>query len=1163
MASRITTSFIKKATTKSTIVALLFILLPISAVIAATYSSGTYNAGYYNTGASPADTVKPTISITAPSANASISGSAVTLSATATDNVGVAGVQFKLDGANIGSEDTTSPYSISWNSTTATDGNHTITAVARDAASNTATSTGVAINIDNNPPTRSNGAPSGSLNAGTTSTTISLTTNETATCKYTTAVNTAYASMTNSMTAGTSNFHSATVSGLTNGGTYNYYVRCSDTRGNANTNDYAISFGVNTPANTAPRVNAGTDKSITLPTTSTTLTGSATDDDGSISSYQWTVVSAPTGASPSISSPTSASTNVTGLSVVGSYVFKLTAKDNLLAVGADDVSVIVSNVVDTTAPTVSITAPTANSTVAGDLTISATATDNVGVAGVQFKLDGGNLGNEDTSSPFSIVWNSANATDGTHTITATARDAAGNTTTSSAVTITIKNTVVVDTTAPTVSITTPSNNSVVGGTVAVTATATDNVGVVGVQFKLDGNNLGSEDLTSPYTVSWTTANGTQGTHTITAIARDAANNTKTSSAVSVTVDNTAPVITTLSPGSSLPAGTTSTTLSVSTNETAACRYNNTDIAYSSMTKNLATSNGTTHTAVLTGLVDSTSYSYYVRCSDGVNNVNSSGQLVSFSVQTPVATDTTAPSISSGSPSGTLAAGTTSDTLSVSTDEVAVCRYSTSAGVSYASMTGVFSSTNSTQHQTTISGLSDGTSYNYYVRCIDDSNNATTSDYEVTFAVGESDSGGGGGGGSSSPTIYISAGADQDVFLPTTTMLLTGTAAVSDDTIQSVQWTQRKGPENVTILSPYSYSTSVSGLTKQGNYEFRFTATTEKGYQNSDTIEVHVKPAGSVVSTGNNGNGGGGKVKTTATVTATQLNVRSEPTASSTLLGQTSLGEQGEVYPESEVNGWVKVRFTSGVEGYVSKKYVTITQTIDTSGTTFTPSTPSTGTTTATATVNTALLNVRSMPTASSALLGQVTLGMTGSVVPGTDANGWVQVQFTNGVTGYVSKKYVSVSGGTVTPTPTYQPTTNSVVVNTALLNVRSTPGVTGALVGQAQMGDTGTVIATASNGWVQVQFTKGIVGYVANKYLTYSQTTVPTQPVQTPVVQVPQASTVTVNTALLNVRSAPINGPVVGTVTMGTLGTVLERQTYWIKVQFPTVTGWVYYNKVQ
>jgi hypothetical protein len=95
------------------------------------------------------DTTNPTATVTAPSASATVNGTTVTLSATASDNRGVAGVQFKVDGNNVGSEDTTAPYGISWDSTTVGNGSHTITAVARDTSSNTGTSSGVSVTVSN------------------------------------------------------------------------------------------------------------------------------------------------------------------------------------------------------------------------------------------------------------------------------------------------------------------------------------------------------------------------------------------------------------------------------------------------------------------------------------------------------------------------------------------------------------------------------------------------------------------------------------------------------------------------------------------------------------------------------------------------------------------------------------------------------------------------------------------------------------------------------------------------------------------------------------------------------------------------------------------------------------------------------------------------------
>ncbi len=290
-----------------------------------------------------ADTTPPTVAITAPTGATTVSGTSVSVTASATDNVGVAGVQFKLDGAtNVGAEDTTAPYSTSWNTTGATNGTHTLTAVARDAAGNSTTSAAVTVTV-NNP------------------------------------------------------------------------------------------------------------------------------------------------------------------------------------------------IADTTPPTVSISAPGAG-TVFGTVTVSASAADNVGVVGVQFRLDGALLGAEDTTSPYSTSWNTATATNGTHILTAVARDAAGNSTTSAAVTVTVNNPVA-DTTPPTVSISAPGAGSTVSGTFSVTANAADNVGVVGVQFKVDGVNQGAEATAAPYSMVWNTTGLANGSHALTAVARDAAGNSTTSAAVTVTVNN--------------------------------------------------------------------------------------------------------------------------------------------------------------------------------------------------------------------------------------------------------------------------------------------------------------------------------------------------------------------------------------------------------------------------------------------------------------------------------------------------------------------------------------------------------------------------------------------------------------------------------------------------
>lgn len=100
-----------------------------------------------------------------------------------------------------------------------------------------------------------------------------------------------------------------------------------------------------------------------------------------------------------------------------------------------------------------------------------------------------------------------------------------------------------DSSAPTVTMLSPGRGSTVNGTVTVSASANDNVGVVGVQFKVNGANLGAEDQTPPYSVSWSTTTGNDGTHDLTATARDAAGNFSTSTASTVTVANGAPTAT--------------------------------------------------------------------------------------------------------------------------------------------------------------------------------------------------------------------------------------------------------------------------------------------------------------------------------------------------------------------------------------------------------------------------------------------------------------------------------------------------------------------------------------------------------------------------------------------------------------------------------------------
>ncbi len=189
---------------------------------------------------------------------------------------------------------------------------------------------------------------------------------------------------------------------------------------------------------------------------------------------------------------------------------------------------------DTTPPTITITTPTSSATYAtgsSSLTLGGTASDNVGVTQVTWANSRGGSG----TATGTTSWTASGIAlqTGTNVLTMTARDAAGNTKTAS-LTVTLS-----DTTPPSVTMTAPTNGTTVSGPITLSATATDNVGVAGVQFKLDGTNLGAEVLAAPYTLPWTTTTVTNGTHTLTAVARDAAGNLAISAGVNVNVANAA------------------------------------------------------------------------------------------------------------------------------------------------------------------------------------------------------------------------------------------------------------------------------------------------------------------------------------------------------------------------------------------------------------------------------------------------------------------------------------------------------------------------------------------------------------------------------------------------------------------------------------------------
>jgi hypothetical protein len=124
----------------------------------------------------------------------------------------------------------------------------------------------------------------------------------------------------------------------------------------------------------------------------------------------------------------------------GTYYYKVQAADarGNLSPSSPQASAVVTG--DTTAPTVSVTAPNNNASLSGTVQVTANASDAAGVASVQFKLDGQDLMDPDTTAPYAISWDTTTTGDGRHTLTAVAKDATGNTTTATTRNVEVHNT---------------------------------------------------------------------------------------------------------------------------------------------------------------------------------------------------------------------------------------------------------------------------------------------------------------------------------------------------------------------------------------------------------------------------------------------------------------------------------------------------------------------------------------------------------------------------------------------------------------------------------------------------------------------------------------------------------------------------------------------------
>jgi fibronectin type 3 domain-containing protein len=288
-----------------------------------------------------------------------------------------------------------------------------------------------------------------------------------------------------------------------------------------------------------------------------------------------------------------------------------------------------------------------------------------------------------------------------------------------------------DTTPPVVSLTAPASGAAVSGsTVPVSATASDNVGVSSVQFELDGQPLGSALTESPYTYSWNTTGVSNGTHTLTAVAKDTAGLTATATNVTVTVNNP-----------TLPTGLTATAAnsaqvnlawSASSNATSYKIYRN-GSSTALATVAAPAGSGIPPTTYTDAAVSAdTTYSYTVTALNAAGT--ESAKSASVSVTTPKAADTTPPSV----PTNLHSTATTTTSIALawtaSTDNTGGSGlagyhlYRTTAS----STTTLIASPTGTSY--TDSGLLPNTTYTYSVSAYDKAANGSVASSDITVTT---------------------------------------------------------------------------------------------------------------------------------------------------------------------------------------------------------------------------------------------------------------------------------------------------------------------------------------------------------------------------------------------------------------------------------------------
>jgi serine protease AprX len=465
------------------------------------------------------DTVLPSLTVAGLTAGASVHGTQH-LTATASDSSGITGVEFRLDGDPAQSL-TTKPYTWDWETTVGADGPHTILVRASDAAGNIKESA-TSVTVDNTAPAISLNLDSGAL-LRNGAVLLPTATDNLGIKQVEFLVDGQLKSMTSAAP------YTWTVAGLAKGD-HTIVGRVTDKAGNVTaTAAIPVTADSVAPANVA--LSGLTANSTIRGARPLTIAGK--DDLGVVRAELW--------VDGKLNS-TYPTTLATPLPITWDTIAATDGKHTVQAMvydGAGNVTATsaVSVTVDNHEPVLGAITPVNGASIRATATITATATDAIALAAVEFWVDG-TLRLSDPASPYSLSLATAGASglsDGDHNLRVRAIDKAGNAAETSLV-------LRVDNTAPTVQLTTSAAGSLVGpGPVTLTAAATDGNAVNRVEFYVGSKKVATV-LEGPYSWNWDAGSVTSGNYALKAVAVDAAGNATTSALVNLTVDTTKPAV---------------------------------------------------------------------------------------------------------------------------------------------------------------------------------------------------------------------------------------------------------------------------------------------------------------------------------------------------------------------------------------------------------------------------------------------------------------------------------------------------------------------------------------------------------------------------------------------------------------------------------------------